>query len=405
MPRYTYIAKTKEGLSKKGILNVKNESELAKTLRAEGSILIRAELEMGKSKMKLPISIPFFSGVSLIERTMFTRNLRVMVASGIPLPRALGILAKQSKSRKFQRIILKIKQSILTGSSFSDSLANHSQIFPEVFTNMIKVGEESGTLEKVLDILTDQMEKEHEIKSKIKGAMIYPAIIFIAMFIIGIVMLIVVVPKLSKLFNELQMELPITTRVVIAIGNFLAVFWYTVPIILILIVVAFRLLLKTAVGKRIFDRFVLKIPIISPIIKKTYSATTVRTLSSLISAGVPIVRSLEIVAGTLNNIHYKNAIKDVAERVSRGSKLAEVLQDYDDIYPNLVIQMIAVGEETGETSSILAKLADFFEQEVDNATKNLSAVVEPFLMLIIGIAVGFFAISMIQPMYSMMETL
>jgi len=405
MPRYTYIAKTRNGSSKKGILDAKNESELAKTLRAEGSILIKAELEMGKSKIKLPISLPFFGNVSLVERTMFSRNLRVMVASGIPLPRALGILAKQSRSRKFQKIILEIKQSVLTGSSFSDALANHSQIFPEVFTNMIKVGEESGTLEKVLDILTDQMEKEHEIKSKIKGAMIYPAIIFIAMFVIGIVMLIVVVPKLSKLFNELQIELPITTRAVIAIGDFLAAFWYTVPIVLILIVVAFKLSLKTAAGKRIFDSFVLKIPIISPIIKKTYSAVTVRTLSSLISAGVPIVRSLEIVAGTLNNIHYKNAIKDVAERVSRGSKLAEVLQDYDEIYPNLVIQMIAVGEETGETSSILAKLADFFEQEVDNATKNLSAVVEPFLMLIIGIAVGFFAISMIQPMYSMMGSL
>lgn len=405
MPRYTYIAKTREGLSKKGVLDVGNESDLAKTLRAEGSILIKAELENKKSKLKLSLSLPFFNSVSLVEKTMFTRNLRVMVSSGIPLPRALGILAKQSKSKKFKRVILKIKQNVLTGSSFSDSLINYRSIFPEVFTNMIKVGEENGTLEKVLDVLTDQMEKEHEIRSKIKGALIYPAIIFISMFVIGIIMLIVVVPKLSKLFNELQIKLPITTRVVIAIGNFLAVFWYLVPIILILIIVAFRLSLKTKMGKRMFDGFVLKIPIISPIIKKTYSAITVRTLSSLISTGVPIVRSLEIVSGTLNNVYYKDAIKDVAEKVSRGSKLAEVLQDYDEIYPNLVIQMIAVGEETGETSSILAKLADFFEEEVDNATKNLSAVIEPFLMLIIGVAVGFFAISMIQPMYSMMSSL
>lgn len=403
MPRYLYIAKNRNGEAKNGVLNAKDEHELATVLRAEGYILIKAELNAKKTRKS--ISIPGFKKVSLVDRTMFTRNLRVMVASGISLPRALGVLAEQSRSKRFKKVILEIKGSVLKGMSFSQSLSKYPNIFPEVFVNMIKVGEEGGTLDEVLDVLTNQMEKEHEIKSKVKGAMVYPTVILIAMFVIGIIMLIVVVPKLSKLFNDLGMDLPLTTRMVINVGNFLSKYWYTIPFIIILFIALISFSLKTRLGKRFFDGLVLKIPGISSIIKKMYSARTVRTLSSLISAGVPIVRSLEIVSGALGNVYYKEAMKKAAEEVKKGTKLAKVLENYDNIYPMLVIQMIAVGEETGETSTILSKLADFFEQEVDDATRNLSSVIEPVLMLIIGVAVGFFAISMIQPMYSMMDSL
>ena len=203
-------------------------------------------------------------------------------------------------------------------------------------------------------------------------------------------------------FNELEIELPLSTRVVIIFGNFLSTFWYLIPIIIVVLIFSFRASLKTKSGKRAFDKFTLNIPVISPIIKKTYSARTIRTLASLISAGVPIVRSLEIVSGALGNVYYKEAIKKSSEEVQKGKKLSEALGEFKGIYPVLIIQMIAVGEETGETSTILGKLAEFYEKEVTNATKNLSSVIEPILMLIIGIAVGFFAISMIQPMYSMM---
>lgn len=406
MPKYNYIAKTRDGEPRTGIMEARDEHEIAAILRKEGSILIKAELVSSLAlKKRIAFSISLFGHVSLIEKIMFTRNLRVMIAAGVPLPRALNILAAQSKSKKFKQTLLKIREQIIKGESFSNVLSKYPNIFPEVFVNMVKVGEESGTLEKVLEVLTSQMQKEHEIKSKIKGAMIYPAVIIFAMVIIGILMLIVVVPKLSKVFTELDIELPLTTKVVIAIGIFLSKFWYTVPIGIVIFIILLRLALKTKIGKLIFDAIALKIPIISPIVKKTNSAHTVRTLSSLIAAGVPIVRSLEIVSGALGNVYYKKAIAQAAERVRKGAKLAEVLKEYENIYPNLVIQMIAVGEETGETSTILQKLADFFEQEVANATKNLSAVVEPILMLIIGAAVGFFAISMIQPMYSMIQGL
>jgi len=401
MANYNYIAKNRQGEPKSGILEAEDEHQLAAMLREEGYILIKSDL-VEKKKFRLQFSVPFLIRVSLVNKIMFTRNLRVMVTAGVSLPRALSILSDQIKSKRFQKIIIDVKQEIIKGEAFSNALSKHPGVFPEVFVNMVKVGEESGTLEKVLDVLTNQMEKEYEIRSKLKGAMIYPIVIICAMVGIGILMLILVVPKLSKLFDELKIPLPLTTRVVIALGNFLSNFWYLIPLIIVLIIFLFRFILQTKTGKLVFDTILLKTPMVSPLVKKTNAANTVRTLSSLISAGVPIVRSLEIVSGALGNIYYKRAMMEAANQVRKGSKLGEVLKKYENIYPTLVIQMIAVGEETGETSAILHKLADFFEDEVANATKNMSSVVEPILMLIIGAAVGFFAISMIQPMYSML---
>ncbi len=405
MPRYSYIAKNLSGESRPGTMEAENEHELAAILRQEGCILIKTNLEEKGLKKGFSISIPFIGWIPLTEKIMFTRNLRVMVSAGVSLPRALNILAVQSKNKKFKKAISKIKEEIIQGKSFSEALEKYPDIFSELFCSMMKVGEETGTMEDVLKVLTNQMEREYQIKSKIKGAMIYPAVIILAMLGIGITMLIMVVPKLASVFSELNVELPLTTRVVIYIGNFLAKFWYTVPFMILVVVVLLKLIPKTKSGKLVFDTLVLKLPIISPIIKKTYSAHTVRTLSSLIIAGVPIVRSLEIVSNSLENLYYKKAITQAVEQVRKGGKLAEALKGREDIYPNLVFQMIEVGEETGETSDILKKLAEFYEEEIANATKNLSAVVEPVLMLIIGAVVGFFAISMIQPIYSMMGTL
>jgi len=406
MPKYNYIGKTLQGEPRSGALEAKNEHQLARILRREGCILISAESgELKKEKRKFTISIPFLGRISLTEKIMFIRNLGVMVAAGVPLPRGLEILAKQSKNKKLKKILLDVKEEVIKGKTFSDALEKYSNVFSELFVSMVKVGEETGTMEDVLKVVVRQMEKEHKIKSKIKGAMVYPTVILFAMVCIGILMLILVVPKLSQVFTEMGVELPMTTKLVIVFGDFLAKFWYTLPLIAIFLIFSFRMILKTKTGKLVFDTFILKIPIFSPIIKKTNSAHTVRTLSSLIASGVPIVRSLEIVSNSLSNVNYKKAMSQAAESVRKGGKLAEILKEHENIYPSLIIQMIEVGEETGETANILEKLADFFEEEVSNATQNLSAVVEPVLMLIIGAAVGFFAISMVQPIYSMLEVI
>lgn len=346
-----------------------------------------------------------FGGVSLTEKMMFTRNLQVMVASGLSLPKSLQVLAAQTKSKKFQKTILNINEKVTKGENFSDSLKEYPDVFSELFQNMIKVGEETGNLTEVLKTLAQQMEKEHELKSKIIGALIYPAVIIAAMIGIGILMLVMVVPKLAETFKDLGTELPVTTKFIIFLGTFFTERWYLVFLIIFVIIFLFRFISKTKQGKKIIDSLFLKLPIISSIIKKTNSAYTVRNLSSLIASGIPIVKSLEIVSGTMGNIYYKNAILEAAEKVGKGGKLSDALQSYQNIYPPIVFQMIQVGEETGETSNILAKLADFFEEEVGNATKNLVSVIEPVLMLIVGAAIGFFAISIIQPMYSMLGSI
>jgi len=405
MPRYQYTAKNEKGLVKKGILDATGEHDLAKSLREEGYVLVKSKIKKKQIEINLPSWLNFLDRVSLADKVMFVKNLKVMISSGIPLPRALKILSGQTKNKRFKSIIEKVAESITKGSTLSDAISDYGYVFEEVFSNMIAVGEESGTMEETLEILGNQMEKERELKSKIAGAMVYPAVIVSAMFLIGIVMLIVVVPELARLFDELGVELPLTTRLVIGLGVFLSVNWYVLPISLIAIIFLFRLFVKINWGKAVFDRAMLKIPVISGIVKKIYAARTIRTLSSLISAGVPIVRSLEIVAGGLSNVHYRKAVIETGEKVKTGKKIADALSVYSDLYPNLVIQMISIGEETGETSSILFKLADFYESEVTNATKNLSAIIEPVLMLLIGGVIGFFAISMIQPMYSLLDAI
>jgi len=401
MPRYFYTAQSLTGESKSGILEAKDEHQLARILRQEGLILIRAELEEKVRKKRFEISLSFF-GVPLVEKMFFTRNLQVMISAGLSLPRAIGNLSLQTKNKKFKASLLKIQEEITKGRSFSDSLADYPEIFSELFQNMVRVGEESGTLEEVLKVLSLQMEKEADLRSKIKGALIYPVIIISAMIGIGILMLTMVVPKLAETFKELGIELPMTTKLVISLATFLIERWYLVLLILLFLIFLFYLALKSKTGKKKIDTILLKIPIISPIIKNTNSAYTARNLSSLISAGISLPRSLEITSRTFGNIHYQEALAEAGEKVRKGEKLSEALKPYENIYPPTVIQMISVGEETGETSTILLKLADFYENEVSNATKNLTSVIEPVLMLIIGGVVGFFAISMVQPMYSML---
>jgi len=402
MAKYFYTAKSLKGETASGVIEAKDEYELSRILRKEGYVLIKARPQgEGAERKKLKISLSLSKNVSLIEKMMFTRNLQVMISAGIPLPRSLKLLGVQAKSIVFKNALEEIREEIVKGKSFAESLNKYPNIFSELFTGMVRVGEEAGTLEDVLKILTQQMEREHELKSKIMGALMYPAVIIVAMLGIGALMLVMVVPKLAQTFEDLKIELPPMTKLVIGIGTFLAEKWYLAILIIIAIIIFLRILSKTKEGKKIIDILTLKLPIISPLVKKTNSAHTIRTLSSLITSGVPIVRALEIISRALGNVYFKTAIANAATKVQKGGKLSEALESYQNLYPPLVVQMIQVGEETGQTSDILAKLADFFEDEVTESTKRLSSIIEPIIMLIIGGAVGFFAVSMIQPMYSM----
>ncbi|PIP24868.1 MAG: hypothetical protein COX34_01875 [Candidatus Nealsonbacteria bacterium CG23_combo_of_CG06-09_8_20_14_all_36_12] len=404
MPRFFYIAKSFKGKDRTGVLEAPDEKTLARNLRQEGYILIKAKLEKAQP-LERKISFDFltrFKKISLTEKIFFTRNLQIMIGAGISMPRALRILSEQTKNKKFKNTLSKIEEDITKGQNLSDALSRHPEIFSELFINMIKVGEESGTLEEVLKNLTHQMEKEEELSSKVKGAMIYPLVILTVMIFIGILMMVMVVPKLTSIFEELKVDLPFTTQIIIGLGKSLEKNWPILILALLFLPIFLKIILKKKETKKIIDKLVLKLPIIAPITRKINTASTSRILGSLIASGVPIVRSLEIVANTLGNFYFKEAIKKAAEDVQKGKKLSQGLTPYQNLYPSIMIQMIAIGEETGESSGILGKVADFYEEEVSNITKNLSSIIEPILMVIIGAAVGFFAISMIQPMYSMM---
>ena len=404
MPRFSYIAKSEEGLTKTGFLEAKDETELAEALRQEGLFLISSKTEDLSSKDK-KFSLSLGSGVGSKDKLFFIRNLKVMTVAGVALPRAIATLADQARNKNFKRALIKIQEKIIHGQSLSQSMQEYPEIFPEIFQNMVKVGEESGTLEQVLNNLALQLEKQQELKSKIVSALIYPLVVLSAMVGIGFLMLIIVVPQLAETFAELELTLPFTTRIVIWLGTTAKQYWYLLPIVIFGLVFIIRQILKLKSGKRLFDKLFLKLPALSKLVRETSSASFARTLSSLTASGVPLIKSLEIIAGTLDNVYFKDSLLAAVEQVKKGVKLSETLKPYNNLYLPIVVQMVEIGEETGETSQVLEQLATFLEDEVTNATKNLASIIEPLLMLVVGGAVGFFAISMIQPMYSMLEAL
>jgi len=402
MAKFKYTAVSFSGDTKSGVLESKDETDLAQLLKQEGYVLVSAESEESANRKKGILNIQIFSGVSLAEKMMITRNLQVMVKAGVSLPRALSILSAQSNNPALKNALKGIGEEINRGQTFFSALSKFPQFFSPLFVSMIRVGEESGTLDGVLENLTHQMDRENDLRSKIIGALIYPIVVISAMLGIGVIMLVVVVPKLSETFRELNVPLPASTQAIVAVGSFLANQWYLAIIMLAILAIVIRQALKTKSGRKVGDTLILKMPIVSNIVSGTNAAYFTRTLSSLITAGVPIIEGLNIVSGAMSNIYFETAIKETAEKVGKGIKLSDSMQPYQ-VFPIMIRQMIEVGEETGQTADILGKLADYYEEEVVNYTKNLSALIEPLLMLIVGGAVGFFAISMIQPMYSILQ--
>jgi len=401
MPLYNFIAKSLNGKTSKGKRQAESRKILAQALKHEGYFLISARIESPNSKFKN--YLPKIRHVALKEKLLATRNLQVMIAAGVSLPRTLEILSKQTKSKYFKNCLKEMREMILKGTSFSEAITKFPKIFPEIYASMVKVGEKTGELDKVLGILAQQLERNYRLRSRVRGAMTYPIVIISVMLLIGSIMMIKVVPQISKTFEELQIELPILTRVVIAAGNGLAEKWYLLILGTIILILFSHFLMKSEKGKKVIDRIVLKIPILSPLVKKINSAYTALSLSALVKGGVPIILAINIAADSVNNVFYKTALRNTAKKVEKGEKMSSVMARYTELYSPLFIQMLQVGEETGQTSEMLEKLASFLEEDVDNKTKNLSTIIEPLLLLLIGAAVAVFAVSFVQPIYSIMQ--
>jgi len=403
VPTFIYTAKSQDNAEKSGAIEAVSEHELAMQLRQEGFFLTSARLAgVAEHKGQFWKNIlNIFNHVSLAEKMIFAKHLSTMVKAGLPLNKSLRILSEQTKNQYFKKVLTDVEEGITKGQSFSDSLQNYSNVFSVVFISMVRVGETAGNLEEILKNLSLQMEKDHELRSRVRGAMVYPGVILSVMVAIGILMMIMVVPKLSSVFLEMGIELPVTTRAVISVSQFLSTHSIIGIFGIFIFIFLFRLLLKTTAGKKSLDTVVLRMPPFSQFSRKINSARFARNFSSLIEAGVPIYNALQIVSNTMSNSFFKECLAETSQQIQKGETLSNILKRHSNLFPIMVVQMIEVGETTGSLAEVLKNLAEFYENEVNNATKNLSSVIEPVLMVIIGVAVGFFAISMIQPMYSM----
>ena len=402
--KFSFKAKNMEGKELMAEREAVDRFTLARDLRDEGWVLIVAKdiSKMKKSWLdKLSLGSMFAGRINLKDKILFVNNLGAMVGAGLPLSRALAAISRQTKKKVLKSMLEAIGVRIGQGESLSRALSQYPETWPEIFTAMIGVAEESGKLPETLKTLGDQLSKTYDLKRKVKGAMIYPAVIITAIIIVGVLMLIFLIPTLAATFAEIKVELPLSTRVVIGISNLLADHYLIFIVLVLGLGLGVWRFAKTKIGSRLLDQIIMKLPVIGELNKKYNSATIMRTVSSLIGAGVSLVESLTITQKVAGNVFYQEALVLATEKVQKGVTLSSIFNEHEYLFPIFVGEMTMVGEETGKLPEMLLRGAVFYEEDIDQATKNLSTIIEPVLMILIGIAVGFFAVSMLGPMYSL----
>ncbi len=347
----------------------------------------------------------FLSRVKDDELVMVTRNIGSMLVAGLTVTRALSVIERQSTNPRLKGVIKEIVAKINQGGQFHEGLSDFPKVFNDLYVAMIKAGEESGNLAESLQTLAIQMERSTNLKKKIKGAMIYPSIVIVVMFVIGILMMIFVMPQITSVFEGMDKDLPATTKFLIATSDFLVEYTLVAVGGMVLGVLALVYALRSKYGKIATSWLVPRLPVVGPMAKETNAARTARTLSSLLNSGVDVIQSIEITSEVVQNHFYRQILTEARDRVEKGTALSEVFIERSDLYPVLVGEMILVGEETGQIAGMLGELAIFYETEVERKTKDLSTIIEPLLMVVIGGGVGFFALALIAPIYSISDGL
>lgn len=345
------------------------------------------------------------SRVKIDELTIFTRNLSSMLVAGLPLSRCLSVLERQSKNPRLQSITKKVQERITAGDQLFEALRDFPDTFSDLYVSMVRAGEESGNLAGSLKTLSEQIERTSNLQKKIKGAMIYPTIVLCIMAIIGVLMMIYVMPTITETFRKLQVDLPLATEILIAVSDFMSQNVLLTLGLMLGTIMGFVYFLRTHIGKVVVHYIVVRLPVIGTLVKEVNAARTARTLSSLLSSGVDVINAIKITEDVVQNIYYKKVIAEAAVEVEKGGPLSGAFTKHEELYPILVGEMILVGEETGQISQMLIEVANFYESEVELKTKDLSTIVEPLLMVVIGATVGFFALAMIAPIYSVSDSI
>lgn len=400
--KFNYKSKSKNGAIVNGFIEATDKFAAAKQLRDMGEIPISI-VDANKKNIFDFLKKLSFGAVPLREKINFTKNLSGMLQAGLALNRALGVISKQTKNEKFRSIIDILLDTISKGGTLSAGMEKSPNTFSTLAVSMTRAGEESGNLSSALAEIGENMKKSYALKKKIKSAMMYPIIILCAIFMVGVLMLIYVVPTLTSTFKSIGAELPASTQFVIFISDFLKNHTTAFFLSLIVLVGLFILLLKNKKTQKYISFIALRFPIVGTIIKEINTARTARTISSLLKAGVSMSKALSITEDVLTNVYYKRVLAQSIKSVEKGDTLSGVFKTYTHLYPIMMSEMVEVGEETGKLSDMLLDVAIFYEEEVEAKTKDLSTIVEPVLMIFIGVAVGFFAISMLTPMYSILE--
>lgn len=396
MKKFNYKAKDEGGKTVKGVVEARDEKQAAKILQEKGFLVISiTPLRKGLVAQVGPV----FSRVTTTDLVNFTRQLSTMVTAGLQLTNALDILETQSRP-SMAKVVMEIRREVESGGTLAKAMEKHPHIFDQVYVALIRSGEAAGSLDKVLSRLADNLERRREFQRKITSAMIYPAIVVTGMVVVGAIMVIFVIPRMMTIYEEFQAELPVTTKILLAISNFVVSYWYLSLAILVGLAIALRIFSKNPQFRGQVDQLTFRLPIIGKLRTETMLTEFTRTLSLLVGAGVLIVDALKITIYSFSSPLYRQALEKVTEKVEKGIPLGTALAQ-EDIFPPILPQMVAVGEETGKIDEVLKKVSVYFEQEAEMAIKGLTTAIEPLIMIVLGIGVGFLIIAVIMPIYNL----
>lgn len=397
--RLTYKAVTKEGEVVQGLIEAKNINDAARHLRSRDFMPIN----ITSKETDLLRFLPFnrFSGSNLI---FFTRQLASMLSSGLTLMQALSIMKEQVSSPVVKDVVSGIIVDIEEGKSLSLALEKYPRVFSQIYVSLVKAGEASGLLDKVMSRLAENLEKQQELKSTIKSALIYPVIVILGIIGVMFIMMIFVIPQLSIMYSGMNIEMPFSTRVVIGVSDFTKKFWPFIFGIVILFFVLMGRWYKTETGKLAIDAIILKIPIFGKLIKQSILTEFTRTLGLLVGSGTLVIEALMKTSEITGNVLYQSAIKDVAKKVEKGISVGDAMSFYS-LFPPLLIQMAKIGEQTGKLDDSLGKVSQYYERETEQTVKNLTTLMEPIIMVILGLGVGFMLLAVITPIYKLTSSL
>jgi type IV pilus assembly protein PilC len=393
-----YYKAIQNGKIVKGKIEAEKEEDVKDYLKKKELFVIEIKKEGGN---QISFLSAIFDRVNFSDIVNFTRQVAMMLNAGLTLIEALDILKKQTTKQSFKKIITDISEEIKAGNSFSMALKKYTSYFSHLYIALVRSGEASGKLAEILLKLADNLEKEREFKAKVKGSLIYPVIIIIAMIIVIFIMITFVLPRLLNLYKDFNIDLPLTTKLLIFISSFMTKFWPLVVGGALLIIIVFRNYLKTKEGKLLYDSTLLKIPVLKEVIKTSSLVDVTRTLSILIGSGVSILEALDIVKDTSENLVYQKAFSNIYKKVEKGVSLGTAMEEEEEIFPPILVQMTQVGEQTGHLDDTLGRISRYFEMESELAVKAMTTLIEPAILVFLGVGVGFLVMSVITPIYNL----